>query len=588
MKRAAITLAVIVFVLFVTSWIVRKVQASGSKGKNQYRIAVVKRDLVKKTVTATGILTAWTTVDIKSRAGGRVDKLPVDAGTIIKKGDIIAEIDPSDTLLTYNSAKADIASNQARVQETVKGLEMQKTVSSISINTAKSNLIAATATANASKAHYASARSQSSVQKDLSEAEVENARATLAAEQQRLRQLTSASHPQQTAAAFAAYNQAQANLVNAEAQLKRQKALLEKGFVSQSQVDQAQATFDVATATVNSAKSVTGTILPNLDTDLKAEQARVRQAEAGLRTAKANMVQIDLKKQAADAALADYQQSISMIAQAKLKLQDAQNQKLNDYIKSTQVLQARATGERAKASMANAQIQLDQTHVTAPSDGIVLKKYVEQGTLITSGISFNSSGTSIVQMGDISRMYIDVQVDETDIASVDLDQKVDITFDAYATTPFEGKVIKIDPQAVVDSNVTTVHVRVEVDNTATSYRLLKPGMNASCEFISDKKEDVVSVPNEALKTDDQGERYVEIAEGGKAAPADKDTESDPNLLVEVKVKKTPVKVGLEGNDSSEITVGVKEGDRIITQTIEPSTTPAGGNPFGSSKGPGKK
>ncbi len=588
MKRAAITFLVIILGLSVTSWIVRKVQASGTKGKNQYRVAVVKRDLVKKTVTATGILTAWTTVDIKSRAGGRVDKLPVDAGTIVKKGDIIAEIDPSDTLLTYNSAKADISSDQAKVQETLRGLEMQKAQTLISVDTAKANLNSALAAANASKAHYDSAKSQSAVQKDLSEADVENARATLAAERERLRQMTSASHPQQTAAAYAAYNQAQANLLNSEQQLKRQKALLEKGFVAQSQVDQAQATYDVAAATVNSAKAVTGTIIPNLDTDLKAEQARVRQAEAVLRTAQANMVQIDLKKQAADAAQADYQQSLALIAQAKLKLHDAEAQRMNDSIKSAQVQQAVALGQRAKASMVNAQIQLNETHVTAPSDGIVLKKYVEQGTLISSGISFNSSGTSIVQMGDISRMYIDVQVDETDVASVDLDQKVDITFDAYSTTPFEGKVIKIDPQAVVDSNVTTVHVRVEVDNSATSYRLLKPGMNASCEFISDKKEDVVCVPNEALKTDDQGERYVEVADGGKTAPADKDSEPDPTLFIEVKVKKVPVKVGLEGNDTSEITEGLKEGDRIITQTIEPSANASGGNPFGSSKGPGKK
>src|SRR5262249_25818597 len=163
-------------------------------------------------------------------------------------------------------------------------------------------------------------------------------------------------------------------------------------------------------------------------------------------------------------------------------------------IRQSQIDQARASGARAQAALVNAKTQLDQTRVVAPSDGIVLKKYVEQGTLITSGVSFNSSGTSIVQMGDISRMYVDVQVDETDAASVDPGQAVDIPFDAYPTTPFEGKVIKIDPQAVIDQNVTTVHVRVEVDNSVPSYRLLKPGMNATCEFIVDKKEDVVAVP----------------------------------------------------------------------------------------------
>lgn len=174
---------------------------------------------------------------------------------------------------------------------------------------------------------------------------------------------------------------------------------------------------------------------------------------------------------------------------------------------------------------------------------------------------------------------------------MDLDQKVDITFDAYATTPFEGKVIRIDPQAVVESNVTTVHVRVEVDNSVPSFRLLKPGMNASCEFIVQKKDDVIAIPNEALKTDQDGTRYVEVATGGKPAPADKDSEPDPNLFVGIKIDHRKVEVGLEGNDTTEITADLKAGEKIVTQTIEPSTvTPSGGAPGfgGGNRGPGRR
>src|SRR5205823_1987157 len=163
-------------------------------------------------------------------------------------------------------------------------------------------------------------------------------------------------------------------------------------------------------------------------------------------------------------------------------------------------------------------------------------------------------------------MYVDVQVGETDVANVEMDQKVDITFDAYSTTPIEGKVIKVQPQAVVDQNVTTVHVRVEVDNSATMFRLLKPGMNATCEFIVNKKPDVLAVPNEAIRSETDGSKYVEIATGGKQAPAEKDSEADPNLLVEVKPVKRPIELGLEGNELSEVVNGLKEGDRVITQT----------------------
>jgi HlyD family secretion protein len=588
-KRILVPLITIAVLLAGVVLIVRSVRANAGKVQNQYRIAQVKTDTVKKTVTATGVLTPWTTVDIKSKAGGLIYKLPVDAGSIVKKGDLIAEIDPSDTLLTYNQAKADITSSKAQVSQATTTLDLQRSETQINIQTAESSLIAARATANATKARFDSAKSQADAQKDLTDSAVENARATLEAEQAKLDQMIKASHPQENAAAVAALHQAVANMNNAKVQLERQQKLLDKGFIAQSQVDEAQATYEVAQAAVDTARAKIDTIQPELETDLNAEKARVNQVKAALRTAEASRVDIALKKQAADAAWADYEQCVATVKQAEARLVQAKAERLNDAIKATQIEQAKAAGERSRAGMVNAQIQLDQTHVTAPNAGIILKKYVDQGTMITSGISFNSTGTSIVQMGDISRMYVDVQVDETDVASVDMDQKVDITFDAYATTPFEGKVIKIDPQAVVDSNVTTVHVRVEVDNGVPSYRLLKPGMNATCEFIVDKKEGVLAVPNEALKTDNEGKRYVEIAQGGKVAPADKDSEPDPNLLVDVKIIRRDVEIGLEGNDSTEIKSGLKEGDTIITQTIEPSTgPPAGGNPFGGNRGPGRR
>ena len=196
MKRA-ISVIVVLVILIAGGAYARKIMTAGAKADvNQYRIAPAKIDLVKKTVTATGTLTAWTTVDIKSRAGGRLISLPVDEGTILKKGQVIADIDPSDTLLTVNQAKADIDSNRARVDETRKTLDLQQQQTVVTIDTALANLNSAQAAANASKARYASAQSQADAQKDLSEAAVDNARATLNAERERLDQMVRASQPQ--------------------------------------------------------------------------------------------------------------------------------------------------------------------------------------------------------------------------------------------------------------------------------------------------------------------------------------------------------------------------------------------------------
>src|SRR5258708_14845146 len=90
----------------------------------------------------------------------------------------------------------------------------------------------------------------------------------------------------------------------------------------------------------------------------------------------------------------------------------------NNAIRKTDILGAEAQKMRAKAAFTNADTTLKQTRVEAPSDGIILKKYVDEGTIISSALSFAAAGNSIVQLGDITRMYLDVQVDETDIANV--------------------------------------------------------------------------------------------------------------------------------------------------------------------------
>lgn len=603
-KRILISV-IVVAVLVVGGLLVSKsVKSTTTAGENQYRTAKVTTGLVKKTVSATGTLMAWTTVDIKSRAGGRVldygpdmanddpkkHHVPLEEGSRIKKGQLIVQIDQTDTRQTFDSAQADIDANHARVQETQAVFNLQKSQSKNSISTAESSLNSVRAAERAAHARYTSAKAQADAQKDLTSTAVETAQATYDAEVSKLQQMQAATHPQDRANAAAALKQAQATAANAQAQLTRQSKLHAGGFVAQAQVDQAQANYDVAVSQVNSARTKTETMDAEIDADLKSEQARVAQFRAALKSAQANRVQVPLREQDAAVAYAQWQQSLAEVKNAEIKVGQTKDDRLNDSIRQTQIAQAKASGASSMAKLVNARVQLNETQVKAPSDGIILKKYVEQGTLITSGISFNSTGTSIVQLGDISRMYVDVTVDETDVANVDAGQKVDVTFDAYPTVPFEGKVIKVQPQAVIDQNVTTVHVRVEVDNSDTKFRLLKPGMNSTCEFIIDRKEDVVSVPNEALKSETDGSRYVEVAVGGTPAPPEKDSPADPNLFVGVKITKTPVEIGLEGNESTEIKSGVKEGATIITQTIESSTAPAaaaGGMGRGG-PGPGRR
>jgi HlyD family secretion protein len=592
-KRAVIILSILAVIIVGGLFARSKLSAASPADKTQFKVAKVEVGTVRKTVSATGTLQPWTTVDIKSKAGGRVDAMLVDVGTAVTKGQKICLIDPSDTQLAYDQARADIDSAQARIQSSTLTVSLQEKQSELAVKTAETALKSAQAAYNAAVARVNTSKEQAEAQPKLTKASQESSKANLENTEKQLAEMKEATHPQERASAESALNQAKANLKNAEANLKRQESLMERGFVSKQVVDNAETQRDVVQAQVASAQRKLDTLDKEQAASIAAMEARVAQARAQYANAMAAQVDVRIRESSLKEAKASLEQANQQVKTAEKNLQLAKANLANVPIRRTDIMSANATKARAQAGLINAQKTLEQTTVTAPTDGVVLKKYVEQGTIISSALSFAATGNNIVQLGDTTRMFVDVTVDETDIANVDQGQAVDVTVEAYSSTPIEGKVIRIDPQAEVIQNVTMIHVRVEVDNTAGVYQLLKPGMNATCEFVIDKKEDVVSVPTEAVHTTDT-EKYVEIGTGG--APyrgEDGKQEPDPTTLTDVKVIKRPVQTGLEGNDSIEITSGLKDGETVVTQKIEPTPktatspfAPGGGRGMGGFGGRG--
>lgn len=576
---AALLLGIVAFVAF------------GRKGpdaaqQTRYKITKVERGDVRKTVSATGTLEPYRTVDIKSKAGGRVVQMLVDVGTIVKKDQIIANIDPSDTLLTVNQAEADITSAEARKEQNTRTYRLQVRQSEIAIKNARAALQAARDSRSAAASRLETAKRQAKTQPELTGSSISQATASYN-QAVKQRSLLDATNKQQRASVKAAYDQAVANAKNASSELERQKNLLQKGFVSTQAVENAQTSYEVAQAQVSTAKARLDTLDAELSANVQAADARVAQARASLRSAEAGKADISNRQDEVRQAEASLRQANSQVAQAEQNLNQAIENRANNEIRRLDIATAVATETRSRATLKNARETLEQTTVRAPSDGVVLTKYVDEGTIITSGLSLTSQGSSIVQLGDISRMFVDVLVDESDIANVDEGQKVDISMDAYPGVPFEGKVDRVDPQAVVEQNVTMIHVRVEVDNSSPTFRLLKPGMNATCEFVVDEREDVLVVPNTAVQTNDDGS-FVQVVTGGKPAPPDAalGTPMDENTLIGVTLNRRPVEVGVEGDETDEVISGLKEGEAVVVQTIEPATAAsAGGSPFGG-RGPG--
>src|SRR5437879_4823958 len=141
--------------------------------------------------------------------------------------------------------------------------------------------------------------------------------------------------------------------------------------------------------------------------------------------------------------------------------------------------QAKASLVNAQANLSDAQIAYDQTSVKAPLAGTIIQKQVELGTVISSPARDVGGGTVLVQRVNLDTVQVQSMVDETDIGKVQPGLPVTITVDAYPNRPFQGTVLKIEPQATVQQNVTMFPVLVNIYNPQ---HLLKPGMNAEVEI----------------------------------------------------------------------------------------------------------
>ena len=171
-----------------------------------------------------------------------------------------------------------------------------------------------------------------------------------------------------------------------------------------------------------------------------------------------------------------------------LSTQDLENSRLEETNARAELLKAETNLELAKEKTGDVTIR-------APISGTVIEKTVEQGQIIASASGNVSGGTTLIKMADLATVRARALVDEVDIGRIQPDQPATVEVEAYPGRTFRGKVIKIEPQAVVEQNVTMFPVLVELPNPE---RLLKPGMNAEVGIEVANRNGVVAVPNGAV------------------------------------------------------------------------------------------
>lgn len=152
---------------------------------------------------------------------------------------------------------------------------------------------------------------------------------------------------------------------------------------------------------------------------------------------------------------------------------------------------------RARAALDIARQQLQDATITAPTVGTVIERPVSEGTVITSATSSASGGTTILKMADLSKVRMRAMVNETDIGNILPGQLATVTVDAFPSRRFQGVVEKVEPQAVVQQSVTMFPVLVSLSNLDGA---LKPGMNGEVVMEVLRKDNVLAIPSEAVRS----------------------------------------------------------------------------------------
>ncbi len=221
-----------------------------------------------------------------------------------------------------------------------------------------------------------------------------------------------------------------------------------------------------------------GALIAQIDTETLDQE--LAQAQADLESAQ---VRLDVSER-------QYNRAQALSEQDLVSMQDLDTSEQNYTTSKGSLL-------RAQAEIKLREERLDDATVRAPSAGTIISKTVEQGVIIQSSVNSVQGGTTLVEMADLSVLEVRTLVDEIDIGRVKPGLPVEMTVEAYPERTFLGEVIKIEPLAVVQNQVTTFPVLSRVSNREG---LLLPGMNADVEVVIHRRNQVIAVPNESVKT----------------------------------------------------------------------------------------
>ncbi len=349
--------------------------------------------------------------------------------------------------------------------------------------------------------------------------------------------------------------------------------------------------------------------------DLRAQEASLNAAladsaasEAGLKSSDDNIAvaqaQVDHDRADVEQKKIDLNRSKELFDQKLIAPQDYEAKKaLYDLAVATldssqkRVSQAQAQRAQAAAQLASAQKKvvqlqamvsrsqnvLSQFDAVAPLDGVVTNLPVRVGETVVPGIQ-SSTASTIMTIADMSVITAEVNVDETDIVSVKMDQPADVTIDAIPNRTFKGRVIEIGDTAIVRSTGVAASQSQTSSQEAKDFKvvialdipenLVRPGLSCTAKIVTAIRSKALAIPIQALTIRQKGQ--LEKPKPGKRLPvadpaAQKAAKEELQGVFVVNAGKADfrqVATGVTGATDVEVLSGLKEGDQIITGSYQ--------------------
>jgi HlyD family secretion protein len=320
-------------------------------------------------------------------------------------------------------------------------------------------------------------------------------------------------------------------------------------------------------------------------TNIASYVAAVKTAEANLEHAKADLEDklLDwnraqalykagiMAKQDYDAKKAAYDLDVASVAQAVAQVNQAK----------AQTDQARAQYETQVADLRSDQDMLNRTIAVAPFDGVVTNEPLRQGETVVEGIQ-NTEGSTLMTLANMSVVTAEVKVDETDIINVALGQPAEISVDALPNRVFKGHVTLVGDQALLRSTGVATSQSTTGTEEAKDFKVvitldhpsdeLRPGLSCEAKITTAHKNDVISLPIQALTLYNPAMDSSKNKGGVQAASVSTtNAQQTQGVFVaekdshgRLRAKFVPVKTGITGATNIEVLSGLTPGEEVVT------------------------